>query len=124
MRLEKKVAANYLGSFDVATEDSPFKDFTQNDWAMYFIGSYGQIDGGHHKQWVLDQVARILKGTPVKVSQRRWGPSDEYPKGLIEHDANTGDPSPEYLAWVEEMRGEWLEEDECYEYGYEEGIAP
>lgn len=28
--------------------------------ALELIGDYGGIDGGHHKQWVLDQVVRIL----------------------------------------------------------------
>lgn len=26
------------------------------------IYEYGQIHGGHHKMWVLDQVMRIVKG--------------------------------------------------------------
>lgn len=28
--------------------------------ALDLIESYGGIDGGHHKQWVLDQLVRIL----------------------------------------------------------------
>jgi len=28
--------------------------------AIEMIENYGGIDGGHHKQWVLDQVMRIL----------------------------------------------------------------
>ena len=28
--------------------------------AMNYIEQYGGIDGGHHKQWVLDQVVRAL----------------------------------------------------------------
>jgi hypothetical protein len=28
--------------------------------AMVLIECYGQIDGSHHKAWVLDQVARVL----------------------------------------------------------------
>ena len=28
--------------------------------ALDLIERYGGIDGGHHKQWVLDQVARAL----------------------------------------------------------------
>ncbi len=28
--------------------------------ALQIISQYGGIDGGHHKQWVLDQVVRIL----------------------------------------------------------------
>lgn len=31
------------------------------DAAMELIERYGGIDGAHHKQWVLDQVARRLK---------------------------------------------------------------
>ena len=30
--------------------------------ATDIIYLYGGIDGGHHKQWVLDQVVRILLG--------------------------------------------------------------
>ncbi len=32
------------------------------DAALELIGRYGGNDGGHHKQWVLDQVARALLG--------------------------------------------------------------
>ena len=32
------------------------------DAALNCILSYGQIDGGHHKAWVIDQVARALLG--------------------------------------------------------------
>lgn len=28
--------------------------------AVDLISQYGGIDGGHHKQWVLDQVLRVL----------------------------------------------------------------
>lgn len=28
--------------------------------AIDFIESYGGTDGGHHKQWVLDQIIRVL----------------------------------------------------------------
>jgi hypothetical protein len=30
------------------------------DSAVQLIKEYGGIDGGHHKQWVLDQVVRVL----------------------------------------------------------------
>ena len=30
--------------------------------ALTMIGEFGGYDGGHHKQWVLDQVVRILTG--------------------------------------------------------------
>lgn len=31
--------------------------------AVEVIAQYGWIDGGHHKQWVLDQALRVLLGT-------------------------------------------------------------
>jgi hypothetical protein len=30
--------------------------------ALKLIEQYGGIDGGHHKMWVIDQVARALTG--------------------------------------------------------------
>jgi hypothetical protein len=32
--------------------------------ALDFIRQFGDEDGAHHKQWALDQVVRILTGTP------------------------------------------------------------
>ena len=28
---------------------------------MDIIETYGQFDGGHHKQWCLDQIVRVIK---------------------------------------------------------------
>lgn len=35
---------------------------TKEQKALRMIEHYGGFDGGHHKQWVIDQVARILTG--------------------------------------------------------------
>jgi hypothetical protein len=110
------MAEGYLGEFPVDIAQSEFKDYTPADWAMYFIGSYGQFDGGHHKAWVLDQVARILKGTPVIVKEARWtGHSPEFR-------VSTGEPSQEYLDWVETMKAP--DEGGEDQYDYDEGTAP
>jgi len=37
-----------------------------NERACALILEDGGIDGGHHKQWVLDQVLRILAGSEYK----------------------------------------------------------
>jgi hypothetical protein len=110
-------STTYLGEFDVDLEKTECAGFGPSDWAMRFVGKYGQIDGSHHKTWVLDQVARILKGTPVLVKEARW--TDHKPELRIE----TGEPSAEYLAWVNDMRGK-VDEDGEPEYWYAEGIAP
>lgn len=117
------MAANYLGRFPVEQSASPFVGDGPVEWAMAFITAYGQIDGSHHKTWVLDQVSRILNGTPVLVFERKWGPSEEYPDGLIEFDFETGEPSEQYLVWVQDMLGT-NDDDGEREYDYDEGIAP
>lgn len=105
----------YLGEEIVDIQDTVFKDYTPSDWAMYFIEAYGQIDGGHHKQWVLDQVARILKGTNVIVKKATWEGS------IAEWRIRLDDPSEEYLQWVIDMKDGEDGEDT---YSYDEGIAP
>lgn len=34
------------------------------DNALSLALNYGQIDGGHHRVWVIDQMVRALTGTP------------------------------------------------------------
>lgn len=107
----------YLGSTVVNAQESPFKDFQKEDWALYYIEQYGQIDGAHHKQWVLDQITRILLGTPVIVKLAKWEDGEE------EFRAETDEPSHEYLDWVNGALGDTFE-DGSREYSYDEGIAP
>ena len=47
---------------------------------------YGGIDGGHHKQWVIDQMLRILLG-------------DEYDERIADY--KSGEDGPETYAWDE-----------------------
>lgn len=107
----------YLGETEYDIADSIYHDYTTADWAMLYIESYGQIDGSHHKLWVLDQVARILKGTKVKVKLARWSNGHEEWRFTLD------EPSKEYLDWVEEMK-DYDEESEEYNYDYDEGVAP
>lgn len=105
----------YLGETIVEQKDTEFKDYDNTAWAMYFLESYGGIDGAHHKDWVLDQIARCVKGTPVIIKVAKWeGGKEEFRISL-------GEPSKEYLDWVVEMKDG---EDGPETYGYDEGIAP
>jgi len=54
--------------------------------ALDLIKNYGGIDGGHHKQWVLDQVVRKLTG---------FG----YEAWVTGH--NDGEDGPETYIWDE-----------------------
>ncbi len=101
----------YLGETEISQEDSPFHGFTSKDWALEYSSAYGQIDGGHHKQWVIDQMTRILMGTPVILKLAKWD------NGREEYRFSTGQSSEEYIRWVERYKNEG-------EYSYDEGIAP
>jgi hypothetical protein len=107
----------YLGETPVDISTHPeFSKYTPADWAMLFISKYGQIDGEHHKTWVLDTASRILKGTPVVVKEARWSSGDSEYRYVL------GEPSQDYLDWREMM----LDRDESGkpQYKYYEGIAP
>jgi hypothetical protein len=104
----------YLGEFPVKLKDTPFATFTGADWALYYIERYGGIDGDHHKQWLIDQIARILNGAPVHVVEARWS------GGHTEYRVRVG-TSDKYTAWVTEMKAG---EDGPESNGWEEGIPP
>lgn len=96
---------------------STYSGYTAKDWALLYIEHYGGIDGDHHKAWVLDQVVRILHGTPVVLSVARWQ------NGYEELRFRLAEPTPDYHCWVNMMRGE-LSDDGEREYDYDIGIAP
>jgi hypothetical protein len=105
----------YIGEFDVdITKTSFFKDYTALDWVEYWIASYGQIDGSHHKDWVMDQVMRIIKGTPVIIKEARWDGEDGK---FEEYRISLDTPSKEYENFVEEY-------EQDGEYSWDTGIAP
>ncbi len=112
----------YLGETLVKIEDSPYASFSKTDWAMTYISRYGGFTAAYHKAWVLDQVARILKGSPIiDLRVAKWD------NGQEEWRYNVG-ASPEYLAWVEEMKGDFIQgkdgNRDRREYAYDEGIPP
>jgi len=105
----------YLGETIIDIKESKFANFTQSDFVMLWIEHYGSIDGAHHKDWVLDQVSRILKGTKVIISLAKWK------NGHEEYRFELDEPTIEYYKWVEEMK---YGEDGPDTYEYEYGIAP
>jgi hypothetical protein len=112
---------NYLGEFPLEDARNPYLEYTPADWALLFIQRYGGFVAAYHKAWVIDQVARILKGTPVEVVEARWGVSDNHPKGETNIRFWTGEPTQQYHDWVAECRNG----DEGPEsYDYDEGTAP
>ena len=64
--------------------------------ALDLIESYGGIDGGHHKQWVLDQVVQALTG-------------NDYDKWVLDYEGEA-EEGEEYLDYLP--------------YSWDIGIAP
>lgn len=86
---------DYLGSKIIEAKETPFKDYTEKDWALYFIDNYGQYESTNEKAWVLDQVSRILNGSPVEIHEASWS------NGNTEYRIIVGKPSVAYNNWLE-----------------------
>ena len=115
-KISNKESINKMTEKEVKVADSPFYNYTPAIWAIRLIEKYGQIDGDHHKTWVLDQVARILNGSPIKIVKAEWT------NGEIEWRYSVGE-CEQYSKWVDDMKGE-TDDDGSRQYDYNAGIAP
>lgn len=70
--------------------------------ALEVAFQWGQVDGDHHKAWVIDEMVRCLTGCASA-------------KGLHETD--------EYKQWVAKYEQSDDEDDDCF-YEWDTGIAP
>lgn len=100
----------FLGETIIDIKDTIFKSFKKKDWILFFISKYGSIDGAHHKQWVLDQVARICCGVKIVIKIAEWE------SGYTEYRVELGEPNKEYKNWS-------FSDDEDYD-DWDPGIAP
>lgn len=90
------------------TYDHPYVNYTKADFALLFIEMYGGIDGSHHKDWVLDQVAQILNGSEVIVTEAIW--EDGYIEYKFEVEEEYEDEYDDY--YVSESEHDKREETE------------
>lgn len=62
-------------------EDGPLD--TQDDRvlvALRYAVTYGQVDGEHHKSWVIDQMVRTLLGAAYEEFVDRWSEGEDGPE--------------------------------------------
>lgn len=93
-------------------------DLSLTSRAMIYIEQYGQIDGEHHKAWVLDQVARILQGADFSITKAEWRDGNGYYQSELRYHVGT---CKEYEEWVKEMKSAG---ENPNAYSYNPGIAP
>lgn len=105
----------YLGEKVVNHANTVYKDFDKADWMIHFIEMYGGFDGSQHKDWVMDQVARIYNDTNVIIKLAKWD------NGHEEYRISLDEPSKKYSVWVASMKAG---EDGENTYSYYEGVAP
>mgnify|MGYP007116985888 CR=1 FL=1 len=105
----------YLRETEVEISKTKYAMYGQQDWAVLWIEMYSGIDGSHHKNWLTDQIARILKETKVRLKITKWE------NGTKNERFNLEEPPKAYWDWVKEMKAG---EDGENTYSYEFGIAP
>ncbi len=47
--------------------------------ALTLALSYGAVDGGHHKQWVIDQMVRALTGREYQQFVKHYNAGEDVP---------------------------------------------
>lgn len=78
--------------------------------ALQIAFQSGQVDGAHHKDWVIDQMVRALTGCPLveksaidcrndPYTYQAFGESDLYKAFIAKH--NQGEDGPETYSWDE-----------------------
>ena len=105
----------YLGKERLSSyEGTPYAGFTPTNWALTYVSTYGGIDGGHHKMWVIDQMVRALTGCPMVKKKATDCNGKEY-------EYETQGESRAYKKLVKEA---CAGEDGPDTYEWDKGIAP
>lgn len=101
----------YLGETTLKASETKYAKYTQQVWAILWIEMYSGIDGAHHKDWLIDQIARILIGTTIIIKLAKWE------SGKEEFRFSLDEPPKSYFDWVDAMKdGE--DGPNTYEYNF------
>lgn len=80
----------------------------------------GQIDGAHHKLWVIDQIVRALTGCPMVMKTNPYGSTPDG-KGFMAIQYEGQGESEEYIEFIRAYKDG---DDGADTYSWDEGIAP
>ncbi len=107
----------YLGETIIDIKDSEFKNYCASDWVLWYMQSYGGFYDSHHKDWLLDQIARLSNRMVPKISLAKWDNGHQEYRITLHNVKET----EQYINWVAECkRGE----DGPDTYNYNIGITP
>ena len=106
--------AKFLGEKKLNIK-TKYDNYSKLEWAMLWIEMYSGIDGSHHKDWLIDQIARILKGAKVVVRIATWDDGKKEERFALENLPKS------YYRWVDDMKDG---EDGKNTYSYDFGVAP
>lgn len=73
---DNKIKFHVLKSDKELKENQKYKEVI--DRAVQLAYQYAQIDGGHHKMWVIDQMMRILLGSKYDNFVKEYEEDGEY----------------------------------------------
>lgn len=83
--------------------------------ALEIAEESGQVDGGHHKMWVIDQMIRALTGCPLV---------EKTGIGSVSKEPFTYEVQGESAAYQEFVNRATFGEDGPHTYEWDTGIAP
>lgn len=69
-----------LSSWVLIPRDVPESDADRVTLATKLALEFGQIDGGHHKAWVIDQMLRLLTGDRYEDVITQWRDGEDGPE--------------------------------------------
>jgi len=75
----------FLGDTVVEARDTVYWGYGPAEWALCFLGKYQHIEGEHHKDWLIDQVTRVLIGERVIITEARWSNGIKEYRLKLEH---------------------------------------
>jgi hypothetical protein len=84
-----------------------YSQYEKHDWAMLWIELHNGFNDEDQKDWLLDQIARILLGNKIIVKEVLWE------NGCSELRFQLAEPSPDYINWVEETK-HWESDPSLY----------
>jgi hypothetical protein len=88
----------YIGETVVDIKKTIYAHYEKHDWAMLWIEMHNEFYENSQKDWLTDQISRILQGNKIIMKEAKWK------NGNNELRFTLAEPTEEYLKWSEEIK--------------------